>query len=74
VDNTLRELIEALPECGPKAALRGMAAACVALGDTQVPPETLSRMNTIVRKWRETDPLTRLEAELDHLGETKPAR
>jgi hypothetical protein len=70
VDNTLRELIEALPECGPKAALRGMAAACVALGDTQVPPDTLSRMNTIVRKWRETDPLTRLEAELDHLRET----
>jgi hypothetical protein len=31
-------------------------------------------MNTIVRKWRETDPLTRLEAELDHLKETAPAR
>jgi hypothetical protein len=64
----LRDLIEELPECGSKAALRGMATACVALQDPRMPAHTLERMTRIVRKWRETDPLTRLAAELDQLG------
>ena len=67
---TLRELIEALPECGPKAALRGMAAASAHFGERRVPAATLTRMARIVRTWRESDPLTRLEAELDQLAET----
>jgi hypothetical protein len=71
VTNTLRELIEALPECAPKAALRGMAAACVAAGEGEVPADTLDRMTNIVRAWRESDPLVRLEAELDHLAGTR---
>jgi len=74
VANNLRELIEALPECGSKAALRGMAAASAALGDARLPPETLSRMTSIVRHWRETDPLGRLEAELDQLSTVDPSR
>jgi hypothetical protein len=61
----LRDLIEKLPECSPKAALRGMATACVHAHDVRVPADTLERMTAIVRTWRETDPLTRLAAELD---------
>ena len=68
MENTLRDLIEALPECAPKAALRGMAAACRHAGETEVPRDTLDRMTSIVRTWRENDPLVRLEAELDELA------
>jgi hypothetical protein len=70
----LRDLIEELPECGPKGALRGMAAACAALHDPQVPAHTLERMTRIVRKWRESDPLTRLAAELDQLADGSDVR
>ena len=65
----LRDLIEELPECGRKAALRGMAAACLHAHDSRVPGDTLSRMTRIVRTWRETDPLTRLEAELERMDD-----
>jgi hypothetical protein len=70
----LRDLIEELPECGSKAALRGMATACVAAQDPRVPLHTLERMTRIVRKWRETDPLTRLAAELDQLADGSDGR
>jgi hypothetical protein len=69
----LRELIEALPECAPKAALRGMATASGTGGDEGIPRETLDRMVRIVRSWRETHPLVLLEAELDQLAKTDPA-
>jgi hypothetical protein len=70
----LRNLIEKLPECSPKAALRGIATACAYARDPQVPAETLERMTRIVRTWREADPLTRLAAELDHLSEENRVR
>jgi hypothetical protein len=59
----IRELVEALPECEPKGALRGLAAAAQALG-SEARPEDLERMAAVVRRWREKDPLTSLEAEL----------
>jgi hypothetical protein len=73
----LRQLIEALPECAPKAALRGIASACVHAGDSEVPDETLQRMRRIVHTWSGSDPLRQLEAALDKLdGESslKPPR
>jgi hypothetical protein len=65
----LQDLIEALPECGRKAALRGMAAACVHANDPEVPADTLNRMTAVVRTWREHDPLARLDAELARMKE-----
>jgi hypothetical protein len=59
----IRELVEALPECEPKGALRGLAAAAHALG-SEASPDDLERMAAVVRRWREQDPLTSLEAEL----------
>src|SRR3954467_7147429 len=59
----IRELVEHLPECEPKGALRGLATAAGI-----VPPAEraaiLERMAVIVRRWREQDPLASLDAEL----------
>jgi hypothetical protein len=61
----IRELVEALPECEPKGALRGLVTAAQALGEEDSPrTEALERMAAVVRRWREKDPLTSLEAEL----------
>jgi hypothetical protein len=63
----LRELIDALPECSAKATLRGIQVAAETLGDDGTQSDSLVRMSRLVRTWREDDPLTRLEAELEHL-------
>jgi hypothetical protein len=63
----LVRLIEALPECGTKAALRGIRAAADSTHDEQVIAESLVRMARIVREWRAGDPLTRLDTELRQL-------
>ena len=59
----IRELVEALPECEPKGALRGLATVAQALWSGAC-VEDLERMAAVVRRWREQDPLTSLEAEL----------
>jgi hypothetical protein len=61
----IRELVEALPECEPKGALRGLVTAAQTLSEEDGPSaEVLQRMALVVRRWREKDPLTSLEAEL----------
>ena len=65
--NTLRQLIAALPECAPKATLRGIEVAAAQQADPGVRRESMARMAKIVRTWREDLPLLKLEAELEQL-------
>ena len=60
----IRDLVEALPECEPKGALRGLAAAARVV-DEPTRAEILSRMAAVVERWRKEDPLLTLKAELD---------
>jgi hypothetical protein len=64
---SLRALIAALPECAPKAALRGMEIAAAQHDNATVPRETVQRMAQIVRSWKEELPLLKLEAHLEQL-------
>jgi hypothetical protein len=72
--NKLRDLIGALRECSAKATLRGIEIAAEVHADEKTRSDSLARMSRIVRIWREDDPLTKLQAELDHLqgGDDSP--
>ena len=59
----IRELVEALPECEKKGALRGLATAARVV-DERSRAEILQRMAVLVRRWHESDPLHTLSAEL----------
>ena len=60
---SLSDLIERLPECENKGALRGLAAAAT-LASTDERRAILARMAAIVRRWRRGDPLNAIEDEL----------
>ena len=60
----IRDLVEELPECEPKGALRGLATAA-RLADEPSRKEILARMATVVRRWREGDPLVSLDDEIN---------
>jgi hypothetical protein len=66
----IHDLVEQLPECEPKGALRGMATAA-RLVDERERQQILERMAAVVRQWKENDPVAVLDAELDRqLGES----
>ncbi|HET7696897.1 MAG TPA: hypothetical protein VFK57_14380 [Vicinamibacterales bacterium] len=60
----IRSLVEALPECEPKGRLRGLATAASTL-DEGSRGEILERMARVVREWREKDPVTDLDREIE---------
>jgi hypothetical protein len=59
----IRDLVEELPECESKGALRGLATAARVLdgGERQ---QILERMAAVVQRWKENDPVAALDAEL----------
>ena len=63
----LQELVENLPECEPKGALRGLATAARMVSAPER-EAIIERMAAVVRRWREGDPLTALERELGERG------
>ena len=67
----IRDLVEALPECERKGALRGLATAARVV-DEPSRGEILQRMAVLVRRWRENDPLQTLSAELGRQLASRP--
>ena len=66
----LAALIEALPECAAKGALRGLVIAARTLQGEDLDPHLVTRVNHIVTSWVQKDPLRELERALRvRLGE-----
>src|SRR3954454_11859407 len=59
----IRDLVEELPECESKGALRGLATAARIVDDGER-QQILERMAAVVRRWKESDPVAVLDAEL----------
>src|SRR3954454_19727350 len=59
----IRDLVEELPECESKGALRGLATAA-RLVEERERQQILERMAAVVRRWKENDPVAVLDAEL----------
>ena len=59
----IRALVEELPECEKKGTLRGLATAARVV-DEKERAQILQRMAVVVERWKESDPLTDLDAEL----------
>jgi hypothetical protein len=59
----IRDLVEELPECESKGALRGLATVARVV-DERERQQILERMAAVVRRWKENDPVAALDAEL----------